>query len=280
MSTLEQAYAHCEEVTHREARNFYYGIRLLPPAKRQAMCAVYAMSRHIDDIGDGDLPRAGKLSQLAATRARLAGAAGDDDPVLVALYDAAHRFPIPMEAFGELITGCEMDAGGTTYETFGQLVDYCRLVAGSIGRLSVGVFGALDVGLAMSRADDLGVAFQVTNILRDLIEDRETLGRVYLPREDVTRFGLGPDLAGRPGDVADLVRFEATQARPFWDEGLRLLPLLDRRSRACVAAMAGIYSRLLARIERRPAAVLQTRLALPGWEKAWVATRALTGAGT
>lgn len=279
VSSLEAAYARCEAVTHAEARNFSYGIRLLPPPKRQAMCAIYAMARRIDDIGDGSLTTADKLAELAVLRRHLSQGPAGDDPVLVALHDAARRFPVPMEAFQELVTGCEMDAGGTTYQTFEQLVVYCRLVAGSIGRLSVGVFGALDPALARARADALGVALQLTNILRDLVEDRETLGRIYLPREDLARFGLEPDLTGRPEDLAALVAFEAGRARPFWTDGLSLLPLLDRRSRACVAAMAGIYRRLLGRIERRPTAVLETRLALPGWEKAWVATRALAGAG-
>ncbi|MGH9068721.1 MAG: phytoene/squalene synthase family protein [Acidimicrobiales bacterium] len=305
---LDEAYACCETITRTEARNFSYGIRLLPPPKRKAMSAIYAMARRIDDIGDGDLAPPAKLDRLAAVRKRLAqlpgrpgpgsgSAAGpapdpapdpaaglvagreDEDPVLVALDHASWRFPIPMEAFDDLVEGCEMDASGTTYQSFDQLVGYCRRVAGSIGRLSLGVFGATDLALAMPRADALGVALQVTNILRDLVEDRDALGRVYLPAEDIDRFGLGSDLSGSRDDLAALVIYEARRARPFWEEGLSLLALLDRRSRACVAAMAGIYRRLADQMERRPAAVLETRLSLPRWEKAAVAARALAGRG-
>lgn len=282
--SLEDAYSRCERITGSQARNFSYGIRLLPPDKRRAMSAIYAMARRIDDIGDGDQTRSAKFEALAAARASLheifAGApVPGEDPVLVALADAARRFALPLGAFDELVEGCEMDAAGTVYETFDDLVGYCRRVAGSVGRLSLGVFGCADPGIASPRADALGVALQVTNILRDLLEDRDVLGRMYLPREDLDRFGVGEDLAGSRDDLVALVVFEARRALPWWEEGLSLLPLLDRRSRACVGAMAGIYRRLFDSIQRQPAAVLSTRLSLPAWEKAWVATRALAGVG-
>ncbi|MGH9130966.1 MAG: phytoene/squalene synthase family protein [Acidimicrobiales bacterium] len=306
---ISDSYARCEKITSAQARNFSYGIRLLPPAERRAMSAIYAMARRIDDIGDGDLSTDAKLKSLAAARASLdaiqsGGRAGGrsggeapgeargeargeaqeelvglDDPVMLALGDAARQFPIPMAAFGDLIEGCEMDASGSVYETFDELVVYCRCVAGSIGRLSLGVFGSTDQGVATAKADSLGVALQVTNILRDLVEDRDVLGRVYLPREDLARFGVSPDLDGSPDDLSALVIFEARRALPWWEEGLSLLPLLDWRSRACVAAMAGIYRRLFTAIQRQPTAVLTSRLSLPTWEKAWVATCALAGVG-
>lgn len=277
---LDHAYDRCEAITRTEAKNFSYGIRLLPPPKRRALSAIYAVARRVDDIGDGPLSSADKLERLASVRKQLTELDGPgDDPVLVAVADVARRYPIPMEAFAELVEGCEMDAAGATYQTFDELVGYCRRVAGSIGRLSLGVFGTGDPATAVPRADALGVALQVTNILRDLIEDRDQMGRVYLPAEDRERFEVGPDLSGPPHGMAGLIIFEAMRARPFWAEGLTLLPLLDHRSRACVAAMAGIYRRLLTRIERRPEAVLTTRVSLPAWEKAWVAARALAGAG-
>ncbi len=186
------------------------------------------------------------------------------------------RYPLPMAAFGELIDGCEMDVRGTTYETIDELVGYCRLVAGTVGRLSLGVFGSADPAVASARADALGVALQLTNILRDVVEDRG-MGRVYLPTDDARRFGCAPDLSGPDDALAALVAFECGRARQWFDDGLRLLPLLDRRSRACVATMAGIYEHLLARIERDPAAVTRGRLSLPVWEKAWVAARGIAG---
>jgi phytoene synthase len=287
MASIEDAYSRCEGITASQARNFSYGIRLLPPDKRRAMSAIYAMARRIDDIGDGSLSTAAKLDALAMERSSIHAirepgfAEGwGDDPVLVALCDAAKRFAIPMEAFDELVEGCEMDATGAVYETFDDLVGYCRRVAGSVGRLSLGVFGSSDPALATGRADALGVALQVTNILRDLLEDRDLLGRMYLPRQDLVRFGVGADLVGSADDLVALVLFEARRALPWWEEGLSLLPLLDRRSRACVGAMAGIYRRLFDSIQRQPAAVLSTRLSLPAWEKAWVATRAMAGVAT
>ncbi len=277
-ASVAEAYACCEAITWNQARNFAYGIRLLPPPRRRALAAVYAMARRIDDIGDGPLPAADKLAALASAREDLGRPVPREaDPVLVALADAASRYPIPMEAFDELIEGCEMDASGTAYDTFDDLVGYCRRVAGSIGRLSLGVFCTSDRETAAGRADALGVALQLTNILRDLVEDRDGLGRVYLPRQDRERFGIGPRLEGSPEDLSALVVFEVRRALPYWDEGLRLLPLLDHRSRACVGAMAGIYRRVLAQIQRRPATVLTSRLSLSGWEKAWVAGRSLLG---
>jgi phytoene synthase len=278
--TLDDAYDRCEEITRTEARNFSYGIRLLPAPKRRALSALYAVARRIDDIGDGDAPAPDKLAALAAVRKDLSAlppdpAPGARDPVLMALADAYRRFPIPMVALDELIDGCEMDVNGVRYVTFDDLVGYCRRVAGTVGRLSLGVYGAIDIPGAEVLADTLGVALQLTNVLRDIVEDRDTMQRVYLPADDIARFGCRPDLSGPVDAVAALVSWEAARAVDWYDRGLGLLPLLDRRSRACTAAMAGIYRRLLARIQRDPAAVLRGRLSLPGREKAVVAVRAL-----
>jgi 15-cis-phytoene synthase len=286
---VEAAYRHCQQVTRSRARNFYYGIRLLPPRKRGALCAVYALARRVDDIGDGTLEPQEKLDQLAAVRGDLAwlGGAGDPaspesaDPVLTALADAAARFPLPLAAFGELVEGVEMDVRGTSYPTFDELAHYCRCVAGSIGRLSLGVFGSSDPELAMALADKLGIAMQLTNILRDLREDAES-GRVYLPKEELVRFGCDGDIVpGSPPTPSarflPLARFQVERAERFFDDGLQLLPLLDRRSRACVSAMAGIYRHLLNRISRRPQAVLEGRISLPVWQKAEIAFRSQVG---
>ena len=278
------AYRHCEQVTSAQARNFSYGIRLLPPAKRRALSAVYAFARRIDDIGDGTLPAADKLAALADARAATAALAGGrppaGDPVLVALDDAARRFPIPVGAFGEIVDGCVADVQGTRYATFDELLYYCRCVAGSVGRLSLGVFGAADQDRAAPLADALGVALQLTNILRDIREDYRN-GRVYLPAEDLGRFGCSPGDLGRPAasePLAGLVGFEAERARAWYATGLRLLPMLDRRSAASAAAMAGIYRRLLDRIAAAPAEVLKGRLSLSAGEKITVAVRSLAAA--
>src|SRR6266566_2198890 len=244
---VQAAYRHCEGVTRSRARNFYYGIRLLPPAKRSALCAVYAFARRVDDIGD-----------------------------------APQHFPLPLKAFGELIEGVEMDVRGTSYPTFDDLAHYCRCVAGSIGRLSLGVFGSAEQHAAPVLADKLGIAMQLTNILRDLREDADN-GRVYLPKEDLVRFGLDGELTAlesvtrAPDGFTRLVGFQVARAQRFFAEGLCLLPMLDRRSAACVSAMSGIYRELLGRIARRPEAVLHQRVSLPTWRKARIAARSLLG---
>jgi phytoene synthase len=278
---MEHAYRACEQITRREAANFHYGIRLLPRSKRQAMCAVYAFARRVDDIGDGKLDERAKLDALDLERARLAALANGTggDPVAVALGDALERFDLPLEALDLLIDGVEMDVSGTRYETFDELVVYCRRVAGSIGRLCLAIFGgphANGNGVA-PLADDLGVAMQLTNILRDVREDREH-GRLYLPAEDLRRFGCG-DLSFAPaGAAADLIRFEAERAGKWFDRGLLLVDVLDARSASCVLAMAGIYRRILERIAREPEEILRRRVSLPAWEKAWLAARSLAGA--
>ena len=282
---LDVAYAECERITRLRAKNFAYGIRLLPAPKRRALSAVYALARRIDDVGDGDQAAAEKLAALGRIRRDLRNLdAHAEDPVLLAIQDAAACFPLPLDAFEELIRGCEMDCTHAGFDTFADLVGYCRLVAGSIGRLSLAIFGAADLDVAASRADALGVALQLTNILRDIKEDKEVMGRVYLPREDLESHGCSPELdgsgrlQGQDGDNANLIAVisaEARRAESWYEEGLLLLPLLDRRSRACVATMAGIYRRLLVRIAADPGRVLRTRVSLSTPMKAGVAVRAL-----
>jgi phytoene synthase len=311
--SLDEAYARCEAITRTQATNFYYGIRLLPGGRRRAMCAAYAFARRVDDIGDGTLERGEKLRLLDAQAEALAaieparvGHSPSDDPVMVALADASTRFALPAGALAELIEGVRMDVEGVTYESFEELVPYCRRVAGAIGRACLSIFGLRDDAVnradAETLADDLGIALQLTNILRDVREDAAN-GRVYLPREDLRSVGLidgeGAGAAealaalaratgsyGANGDAAgaaemerlsELVRLEAERAREWFDRGLTLVPLLDRRSAGCVLAMAGIYRRLLDRIERHPELIARERMSLPKHEKAWVAARGLLG---
>jgi len=281
-ATVAEAYVACAEITREQARNFHYGIRLLPPSKRDALCAIYALARRIDDIGDGDLPQAVKVEQLGAVRASLAHLDDADDAVLLALSDATRHFPVPLEAFGELLDGVEMDVVGARFATFDDLVHYCRCVAGSIGRLCLSVFGARDLTVAPAYADALGVALQQTNILRDIREDYLN-GRIYLPQEDLDRFGVVIDvdddgvLVDGEGALSALVRFSAERASSWYDDGLRLVPLLDRRSAACCTAMSGIYQRLLERIQSDPALIRDRRLSLSGWQKTRVAVSSLMG---
>ena len=297
----DEAYQQCEQITWEQARNFAYGIRLLPRDKRRSLAAVYAFARRIDDIGDGDLPPETKAAHLEEARGQvnlLVEAVKDTvatgptppafdgtDPVLVALADTGARFDVPLIAFTELIDGCLADVNQASYKTFDDLLWYCRCVAGSIGRLSLGVYGARHPEKQAKLADDLGVALQITNILRDVREDFRN-NRIYLPAEDLTRFGIEFAPFGEPepfpseamqARFATLVEFEAARAREWYGSGLRLLATIDRRSAACTGAMAGIYRRLLDRIAANPHAVLEGRMSLPGSEKALVAAEALAG---
>jgi phytoene synthase len=279
---VQGAYEVCTAITRTQAGNFFYGIRLLPPGKRDALSAVYALARRIDDIADGDqVPPAERERALERLRDSIAAPPPADDPVLLAVADAAGRLPIPMGAFGELIDGAQMDVAGRRYETFAGLETYCRCVAGAVGRLCLGVFGSRPDPDAPRYADALGIALQQANILRDLREDLLN-GRVYLPAEDLDRFGVrlrieDGRLADPDGGLARLIRFSAERARGWFAEGRQLIPLLDRRSAASAAAMSGIYATLLDRIAADPALVYGGRLSLPVWQKAAIAARSLSG---
>jgi phytoene synthase len=259
---IDAAYDGCEQITRAEARNFYHTVEPLSAYRRRAVCAIYAFARRVDGVADGNLHRTHKLRLLAHARAGIPhdGTPRPVDPVLVALRDVKRRFPIPLASLDNFIDGVESDVHGVTYETFDDVVHYCRLVAGSIGRLSVAVLGSRDPTAAARLADDLGVAMQLTKILRDLVEDSER-GRVYIPREDLARFGC-PDspLSAPPELLSSLIRHEARRNREWYERGLSLLPLLDPRSAACIAAMAGIHKSTLDRIERSPHDFLRARI--------------------
>ncbi|WP_310964622.1 presqualene diphosphate synthase HpnD [Nocardioides terrisoli] len=287
MTTTSEAYREAVEITRSEAKNFYYGIRLLPPAKRDALCALYALARRIDDIGDGDLPVAAKQAALSDVRKELGRLDDSTDPVYAAVADAARRYPVPMEAFEELVEGVELDLGQVRIGDFDELVHYCRLVAGSVGRLCLSIFGrerAHDDGTASTYADQLGIALQQTNILRDVREDLSN-GRIYLPADELERFGIHLALDGTgvlddpQGRLAGYLRYAAARAEDWYSLGLRLVPYLDWRSAASCRAMAGIYHHLLTRIEANPVAVYDRRLSLSAGEKARVALSSLAGVG-
>jgi phytoene synthase len=291
---IERAYETCDEITRRAAANFYYGIRLLPRPKRRAMSAVYAFARRIDDIGDGNLETDAALAALADERAGLEMLAddardgygdvrlpegGEIDPVILALAHARRRYGLPLSALELLIDGVELDVRGARYETFEELVAYCRAVAGSIGRLCLAIFTDGHGNGAGELADDLGVAMQLTNILRDIRED-QARGRMYLPAEDLRRFDCS-DLDSAPTErAAAMIRYEAMRAQQWFDRGMRLVEQLEPRSASCVLAMTGIYRSILERIVRDPAEVMRGRISLRSWEKTWVAARSLVGAAS
>jgi 15-cis-phytoene synthase len=246
MSAVEQAYAEVQRVTRARAKNFAYGIMVLPPPKRRAIAAVYAFAREVDDVADGGAPPGEKHSRLGALRASLDDPA-PSSPMLVALADARTRFGIPRDSLAALVEGGLRDTEQNRYEDFAALRGYCELVAGAVGVACVAVYGSDDV----ERARTLGVALQLINIMRDVQEDWE-LGRVYLPQDELRAHGVSEDeiAAGRVTPAwRSLMAFQAQRARAHLDEGLHLLDSLDRRSALCVSTFAGLYRGQLDRIE-------------------------------
>jgi phytoene synthase len=248
---VDAAYDACELITRAQAPNLYHAIEPLPAYRRRSLCAIYAFAHRVRDAADSNLPLAKKLRLLAEARAGIPreGTPRPVDPVLVALRDTHRRFPLPLDSLDDLIDGAENDVYGVAYHTFEELVRYCRQVAGSIGRLTVRVLGNRNPVTAGRLADDLGVAMQLTKILRDLVDDHER-GRVYLPREELARFGCSADLASAPPQsLSALIRYQARRNRAWYDRGLSLLTLLNARGAACIATMTGTYTRGLDRIQ-------------------------------
>jgi 15-cis-phytoene synthase len=244
--TTAKAYAEVERLTRRRARNFAYGIMVLPREKRRAIAAIYAFARRVDDIADGDLPSEQKRAQLEALDAGVEDRPGDD-AMSVALADARERFAIPASALHALVAGGLQDLEQTRYAHFEELREYCTKVAGAVGVACVAVYGSEDV----RRAETLGIALQVINIIRDVREDWE-LGRVYLPQDELASFDVTEDdIAAGSSTPAwrALMTFQAERARSYLRDGLGLVSTLDRRSALCVSTFAGLYRATLERIE-------------------------------
>lgn len=281
--TLEEAHRHCREVARREARNFYYGFILLPPHKRAGIYAAYAFSRRADDAADGAEPLAERRAAVAALRGQLDAAAEGvppaDDPVLVALADAIRRFGIPREHLDALIDGVEMDLTITRYPDEPALRAYCDRVAGAVGLVSLYIFG-FDDPAAPGHAQELGVGLQIVNIMRDVAEDARR-DRIYLPADAMAAHGV-TEAQIRAGAVTPgfraLMAEQGARAHASIARGERLLPLLDRRSRMCVAMLSGLYRRILAEIEARDYDVMGGRISLSGAQKLALMVRRTAGA--
>ncbi len=295
-SAVDASYDECRRVAKNAASNFYYAFFLLPEPKRRALCALYAFMRLVDDVsddaGDANLPQqagapaadvllAAKRAGIARWRALVDAAyAGDTSahPILPAFADTCARFGIPARYFHDLVSGAEMDLTVSSYPTFDRLREYCYRVAGTVGLTCIHVFGFRDPK-APDLAERFGIAFQLTNILRDLREDLEN-GRVYLPGEDLQLFGVERgELAGPlTPRMGELLQFEADRAWQFYAEGGELIGLIDRDSRAALWALARTYSSLLARIESGGFDVFSSRVRLTTPEKLGILARAQLGA--
>jgi len=267
-------------MARREAKNFYWGFISLPHDQRMAIYALYDFAREVDDVADG-AGRDDRAAQLAAQRERVHRCAQGiyADPVMHVLAGAIKRYEIPEEELQALIDGVETDFHRTRYETWEELREYCRLVASIVGRLCVRIFG-FDDPAALERADDLGLALQLINILRDVREDAE-MGRIYLPQEDLRRFGVDEEaiFSGAPSPGwRGLVTFEAQRARSLYESGIRVVDYIPYRPGVCVQTMAGIYQRILAHIEREPELPFRRRASLSNMEKLGVVVSSWLGA--
>lgn len=279
---LAVSYRYCRNLAKTAARNFYYGFALLPPVKRDALCALYAFMRQADDISDSASQECDKLAILKGWRTALDEALAGNyngNRIFPAFHDTVDRYRIPAAYFHDLLSGAEMDLSVHRYETFDLLRRYCYCVAGTVGLCCVHVFGYRDPA-ALELASRLGVAFQLTNILRDVREDFG-MGRVYLPQEDLARFGCTEQSLGDRAASPEFVRvmeFEADRAWQFYEEGVRLQELISRDSQAALWTLTRIYSGVLRKVETIGYDVLaKPRPGLSRIEKAWIMLKA--GAG-
>ena len=306
---LDDCYDHCERLTKRTAGNFYYSFCGLPAPQYQAMCVLYAFMRVTDDCGDAEnrtLPE--RVADLGAWQQSLTevmqpgwsitGMSGWSEPaglVLPAMREVAERFAIPHEHLFAVVRGVRSDLefdplrrmesqisnlksqiGAERFQTFDQLADYCYLVAGAVGLCCIHIWG-FHGDEATQHAIDCGTAFQLTNILRDVGEDAAA-GRVYLPAEDLQRFGVTVEdlIAQRCEDqFRSLMAFEAERAKSFYASAEQLLPCLEPHGRPILKAMLQLYGGLLHEIERRKFDVFRQHVSLPRWRKLWIAADAM-----
>jgi 15-cis-phytoene synthase len=260
---VDQAYDDVLRITQETARNFAWGIRVLPGPKRRAVAALYAFAREVDDLADREEPARAELERKRESIEALPSSL-NGSTVMVALADAMTRYGIPKQALQDLVTGALMDCDRNRYASWEELREYCRCVAGAVGVACAAVYGPTDPAKATPRAETLGLALQQINIMRDVPEDWR-LGRVYLPQDELDRFGVSEDdiAEGRTGPAwCALMDHQATRAETLMREGLELLPLLDRRSALCVRSFAGIYRGLLSQMRSRDYDVFSERPSL------------------
>ncbi len=277
MITVDQSYQYCMKVARSRAKNFYYSFVLLSAQQRKAMCAIYAFMRYCDDLSDEPGATRAAVDQWRADLEEALQGRFTEHPVWPAFYHTVRRFGIPHDYFRQMIAGITSDLEPRTFETFEDLYGYCYQVASVVGLTIIHIFG-FDTRSALPLAEKCGVAFQLTNILRDIREDAER-GRIYLPAEDLRRFGVSEaDLkaGNRTPEFLELMRFESARARGFYNDSQLLLDLIHPRSRSSLWALIAIYSRLLERIEGTNYDVFSRRVRLSLFEKSWIVLRALS----
>jgi phytoene synthase len=280
MATVEESYAWCRQVARRRAKNFYYSFLLLSSEQRNAMCAVYAFMRYCDDLSDEPGATREPLQRWKGALTEALAGRFDAYPAWPAFHDAVNRFAIPHQYFYEMIEGVSSDLEPRRIATFDELYHYCYQVASVVGLAVIHIFG-FESQEAIPLAEKCGIAFQLTNILRDIAEDagRE---RVYLPAEDLNRFAVAPEELGqiekdgarRGENFSRLMQFEVDRARRYYAESAPLVGLIHPSSRPSMRALVGIYSGLLDRIEQVRYDVFSRRVSLSVLEKSWIVARA------
>ncbi|MDP3981704.1 MAG: phytoene/squalene synthase family protein [Chlamydiota bacterium] len=272
---LEASYQYCSQVAKNEAKNFYYGFLPLPKDKRRGLYALYAFMRHCDDLADD--PHQDKKNMLDSWRALTVKALEghqSDAPQMPALVDCLERFQIPQHYIFELIDGVEMDLHIQRYNTFTDLYQYCYRVASVVGLCCLYIYG-FDDPQAKRIAIDCGIAFQLTNILRDIKEDAAR-NRIYLPLEDLERFGYKEDelMKGVTNDAfIALLSYEVTRAKSYFENGFKLINMVHRDSRSALRTLISIYQKLLEKINKNKGSILQERIQLSQTEKIWILMR-------
>jgi 15-cis-phytoene synthase len=276
MPNLDESYAYCRRVARKRAKNFYYSFLLLSRGQRESMCAIYAFMRYCDDLSDEPGANRAAIDRWQAEMEEALRGRFSQHPVWPAFHDTVQRFSIPHQYFREMVHGVTSDLEPRRVETFDELYRYCYQVASVVGLTIIHIFGFETPG-ALPLAEKCGVAFQLTNILRDIREDA-ALGRIYLPAEDLRRFGVhAEDLhsGNRTESLLKLMRFEAARARSYYNESKPLLDMVESRSRPSLWALITIYSKLLERIQAANYDVFSQRVRVSTLEKCWILVQAL-----
>ena len=278
MISLEESYGHCRAVAKNRAKNFYYSFVLLDPDRKNAMCAMYAFMRYCDDLSDEPGANRKAMDRWRAALDDAFAGRPDSNPCWPGFLDAVARYKIPHEYFYEMIEGVASDLTPRNIRTFDELYKYCYQVASVVGLTTIHIFGFTSPE-ALPLAEKCGIAFQLTNILRDVREDAD-LGRMYLPAEDLEFFGVTPEdlkSARKSEQFGNLMEFEIDRARRYYRESAPLLALVEPKARASMWALIAIYSSLLDAIGQSYYDVLARRISLSPAEKALIVVRAACG---
>jgi 15-cis-phytoene synthase len=273
MTNLNASYLFCRRIARTRARNFYYSFLLLSAEQKNAMCAIYAFMRYSDDISEGEAASREAINQWRKDLDRALTGDYPENPLWPAFDDTVKRYKIPNKYFHEMIDGVSQDLEPHEIQTFDELYRYCYQVASVVGLTIIHIFG-FDSPEALLLAEKCGIAFQLTNILRDVREDREN-HRIYIPAEDIRR--LGANLAQYDANFMELLRFEATRAKAYYNESRPLIGMVHARSRRSLWALIEIYRRLLDKIEKSNFKVLDRRIRVPTVEKLSILLSAILG---